>query len=261
VTIDLSTLRAQARQAAICLDFDGTLSPIVDDPEDARPLPGTVDLLGQLGRRFAAVAVVSGRPAAFLAEQVAAPGVRLVGLYGMETVVDGRVLVDPEVERWRPAVLAAAVDASRHPTVKSSRAWLEHKGLAVGLHLRRSPDPAGWMDRLGAAAEEIAAKHGLKVAPGKLVYELRPPVDRDKGDAVRTVLADTGARLAMMAGDDLGDLAAFAAIRELPDSGRAGWCVAVRTPEAPPELLAAADAVVDGPAGLRDLLAELALGG
>lgn len=257
-TVNLEALKANARQAAVCLDFDGTLSPIVDDPEEARPLPGVVDVLAALARRFAAVAVVSGRPAAFLAENVAAPGVRLVGLYGMETVVDGRVLVDPEVERWRPAVLAAAVEASRHPDVVASGAWLEHKGLALGIHLRRIKDPAAWEDRLRVAAEEIAARHDLRVAPGKLVFELRPPVERDKGDAVRTVVVDTGARLAMVAGDDLGDLAAFEAARQLRETGRAGLCVAVRSPESPPELLAAADLVVDGPEGLRDLLAELA---
>jgi trehalose 6-phosphate phosphatase len=259
-TVDLGTLRAHARQAAICLDFDGTLAPIVDDPDEARPLPGVVDLLAALARRFAAAAVVSGRPAAFLADHVAARGVRLVGLYGMETVVDGRVLVDPEVERWRPAVLAAAVEAARHPAVVGSGAWLEHKGLALGIHLRRIKDPAAWENRLRAAAEEIAARHVLRVAPGKMVFELRPPVERDKGDAVRIVISDTGARLAMMVGDDLGDLAAFEALRQLPETGRAGLCVAVRSPESPPELLAAADLVVDGPEGVRDLLAELALG-
>jgi trehalose 6-phosphate phosphatase len=258
MTVDLDTLTARAREAAICLDFDGTLAPIVDDPGRARPLPGVVDLLAALARRFAAVAVISGRPAAFLVEHVAAPGVRLVGLYGMETVVDGRVLVEPEVERWRPAVLAATVEAGRHPAVVGSGAWLEHKGLALGLHLRRAKDPAAWVKRLRDAAEEIAADHGLVVAPGKMVFELRPPVERDKGDAVRTVLADTGARLAMVAGDDLGDLAAFEAVKELSHSGGDGLCVAVRSPESPPELLAAADLVVDGPAGLRDLLATLA---
>jgi trehalose 6-phosphate phosphatase len=260
VTADVASFKAQPRQAAICLDFDGTLSPIVDDPEDARPLPGVVDLLATLAGRFAAVAVVSGRPAAFLAEHVDAPGVRLVGLYGLETVVDGRVIVDPDVERWRPVVLAASTEAARDPVVVESGAWLEHKGLALGLHLRRAPDPAAWMDRLGEAAERIAARHDLTVAPGKLVYELRPPIDRDKGDAVRTVLADTGARLAMMVGDDLGDLAAFEAIRELPTTGGVGLCVAARSPESPPELLSAADLVVDGPEGVRDLLAELAVG-
>lgn len=261
MTVDVSTIRARAGQAAICVDFDGTLAPIVSDPDDARPLPGTVDLLQDLARRYRAVAVISGRPAAFLAEHVAAPGLRLVGLYGMETVVDDRVVTDPQVEAWRPAVRAAALDAANHPAVTASGAWLEDKGLGLGLHLRRVANPSAWIGPLAAAAEELAARHGLTVVPGKLVFELRPPIQRDKGDALRLVLDDTGASLAMMIGDDLGDLAAFAVIAELPAKGRDGLRVAVRSQESPPALLEAADLVVDGPEGVRDLLARLALRG
>ena len=65
MAMTLDRLRARAAEAALCLDFDGTLAPIVDDPADAEALPGTVELLGRLARRFAAVAVVSGRPARF----------------------------------------------------------------------------------------------------------------------------------------------------------------------------------------------------
>jgi trehalose 6-phosphate phosphatase len=75
-------LAERADEVALCLDFDGTLSPIVDDPEAARPLPGTVELLGQLAARFAAAALISGRSAAYLAEHAAAPGVRYLRLYG-----------------------------------------------------------------------------------------------------------------------------------------------------------------------------------
>jgi trehalose 6-phosphate phosphatase len=82
-------LAAPAHLAAMCLDFDGTLAPIVDDPNKARPLPGTVELLGHLAARFAAVALLSGRPADYLAEHAAAPGVRYLGLYGLEEIRDG----------------------------------------------------------------------------------------------------------------------------------------------------------------------------
>jgi trehalose 6-phosphate phosphatase len=57
-------LASRAADLALCLDSDGTLAPIVNDPDQARPLPGVVDLLGALAGRFAAVALRSGRPAA-----------------------------------------------------------------------------------------------------------------------------------------------------------------------------------------------------
>jgi trehalose 6-phosphate phosphatase len=95
------------------------------------------------------------------------------------------------------------------------------------------------------------------VVPGKLVWELRPAVPSDKGDAVRRVVAESGARSVVVAGDDLGDLAAFAAAAQLAAEGGDALRVAVRSAEAPPELLADADLVVDGPTGLRDFLDRL----
>lgn len=104
----------------------------------------------------------------------------------------------------------------------------------------------------------MAERHGLAVAPGKLVWELRPPVGRDKGDAVGRVVEEVGARLVAMAGDDLGDLDAFAEVERVAREGGGGLRIAVRSGESPPELLAAADLVVDGPGGLRALLEQLA---
>ena len=88
----------RAQKVALCLDFDGTLSPIVEDPQAARPLPGIVELLGPLAERFAAVAVVSGRPAAYLAEHAAARGVRYLGLYGLQEIREGQLRVDPRLK-------------------------------------------------------------------------------------------------------------------------------------------------------------------
>jgi trehalose 6-phosphate phosphatase len=167
-------LAARADQVALCLDFDGTLSPIVPDPEAARPLKGMVELLGRLASRFAAVALVSGRPADFLAEHASAPGVRYLGLYGLQEIRDDQVRVDPRLEAGRPAVQAARQDLRDHPAVQVSGAWLEDKWYAVAVHTRRVADPDRWAGPIDQAAREIATRHGLEVVPGKLVWELRP---------------------------------------------------------------------------------------
>ena len=250
-------LAARAGQVALCLDFDGTLSPIVPDPEAARPLEGVVELLGPLAERFAAVALVSGRPAGFLAEHAAAPGVRYLGLYGLEEIRDGRVRVDPRLEAGRAAVQAARRDLADHPAVRASGAFLEDKRYAVAVHIRRVADPGRWAGPISEAARDVADRHGLEVVPGKLVWELRPPVPSDKGDAVRQVVASSGARSVVVAGDDLGDLSAFAAAVQLAAEGGDALRVAVASAEAPERLLAEADLVVDGPPGLRDFLRRM----
>ena len=246
-------LARRAAEVAVCLDFDGTIAPIVEDPAAARPLPGMVDLLGPLADRYAAAAIVSGRPATYLASHAAAPGVRYLGMYGLEEIVEGRVQVDPRLEAARPAVEAAREELAGDPAVTASGAHLEDKRYAVAVHTRRVAEPDRWAGPIGQAAARIAAGHGLEVVPGRMVWELRPQVHSDKGDAVRRVVAESGAGALVVAGDDLGDLPGFAVAAELGG----GLRVVAGSAEAPAELLDAADLVVDGPEGVRELLEHL----
>jgi trehalose 6-phosphate phosphatase len=250
-------LAAQAQTAAVCLDFDGTLAPIVDDPNEARPLPGTVELLGHLAARFAAVALLSGRPADYLAEHAPALGLRYLGLYGLQEIRDGRVRVDPRLEVARPAVMAAQQDLRDLAAVRDSGAYLEDKQYAVAIHTRRVADPARWTAAIDEAARQVAHRHGLEVVLGKLVWELRPAVRSDKGDAVRRVVGESNARSVIVAGDDLGDLSAFAAALELKGRGGDALRVAVDSAEAPAALIDQADVIVDGPPGLLEFLRQL----
>ncbi|HET9692159.1 MAG TPA: trehalose-phosphatase [Acidimicrobiales bacterium] len=235
-----------ASRAALCCDFDGTLAPIVDDPGAALPLEGTVEVLTSLARSLGLVAVVSGRPAAYLAERLPATGVVLAGLYGLERVVDGRVEQAPAALAWAPRV---AEVADRAAAGAPAGLRVERKGATVALHWRTAPAAGGWA---AAFAAEQAAATGLVAHPGKLSVELRPPAGGDKGDVVADL---AGGRPAVaFLGDDIGDLPAFAALDRLAATGARVLKVAVGGDEAPAELLAAADLVVDGP---RDVLAGL----
>jgi trehalose 6-phosphate phosphatase len=248
----LAPLARRPERAALFLDFDGTLAPIVADPTMARPLPGVPGVLAELVERFALVAVVSGRPAAFLAEVLGRPaGVHLAGLYGMEVAgPGGQARATEEAAAWRPAVAEATVRAAEEAPAGVE---IEAKGLTVTLHWRGRPDAEPWARRF---AEREAARSGLRAQPGRMALELRPPVAADKGTVVRALAP--GHEAAACFGDDLGDLPAFDALGELARAGMAVARVAVVDPESPAEVAAAADLTVEGPARALALLEELA---
>jgi trehalose 6-phosphate phosphatase len=248
----LEPLARDPSRAALVVDFDGTLAPIVDHPDDARALPAALDMLAALVVELALVGVVSGRPVDFLRDRIGIDGVRLVGQYGLEWLDGDDVRCDPRAEPFVDSVKAVATEAeARWP-----RLVVERKGrLAVALHWRTAPDAAPGTGEV----EALAARHGLDVLPGRMVVELRPPLPVDKGAAVESMVLDAGVRVAAFAGDDRGDLSAFDALDRLVADDRleAAVRVGVRSEEAPPELLARADVVVDGPAGLARLLGTL----
>jgi trehalose 6-phosphate phosphatase len=245
--------RSKPGSAGILTDFDGTLAPIVDDPASARALPGTAGLLGRLAVRFALVGVVSGRPLQWLRAQLGAEGVLLAGLYGMERARDGALVEMAEAVPWRPVVAGAASELER---TAPPGVGVERKGLTVTVHTRTAPEQAEWAAR---AAEDLAARTGLVLHPGRMSVELCPPIRADKG----TVVAEVGVGLDALCffGDDAGDLAAFAALADLRSTGVVTVAAAVASREAPAALLQSADIVLDGPEAVRSVLEDLSSGG
>jgi trehalose 6-phosphate phosphatase len=247
----LAPLLADPPRTAIVSDFDGTLSPIVDHPADARPLPGSGALLRQLAHRFGLVAVVSGRPVSFLIEHLATAGPgdgasggagpKFIGLYGMEqSSADGTTVPHPDAVAWRP-VLDAATDRLRAGAPDG--AFVESKGLAVTVHWRTARAAESWAS---TAIRDEVERTGLQAHAGRRSLELRPPLSIDKGTVLERLLE--GRTAACYFGDDLGDLPAFAALAEA--SRRRGIVtvsVAVADDESPPQVLEAADVVVRGP--------------
>ncbi|MEV5241015.1 trehalose-phosphatase [Streptomyces cinnamoneus] len=258
----LAALLARPERAVVALDFDGTLAEIVPDPEQARAHPAAVPALARLAPHLGSVAVVTGRPAG-----VAVRYGGFAGVAGLEHLV---VLGHYGAERW-DAVTGTVHAPAPHPGVAAVQAelpgvldesgawqgtWVEDKGRAIGVHTRRAADPQAAFDALCGPLGELARRHGLIVEPGRLVLELRPP-GMDKGVALAEYVRETGATSVLYAGDDLGDLAAFAAVEKLRAEGVHGTLVCSGSAEVA-VLAERADLVVDGPVGVVDLLASLA---
>lgn len=256
----LHALLSRPSRAVIALDFDGTLAPIVADPEQARAHPDAVPALAALAPKVASVAVVTGRPA-----DVAVRHGGFGGVAGLEHLV---VLGHYGAERW-DAVSGAVTAPPPHPGVAAVRAelpgvlegadqgiWVEEKGRAVAVHTRRAADPQAAFEALRAPLTDLATRHGLIVEPGRMVLELRP-AGMDKGVALLDHVREIGAESVLYAGDDLGDLPAFAAVDKLRSDGIPGLLVCSGSSEVA-ELADRADLVVDGPSGVVRLLSALA---
>ncbi|MFI1765503.1 trehalose-phosphatase [Streptomyces sp. NPDC020800] len=258
----LQALLTEPRTAVIGLDFDGTLAPIVADPEQARAHPDAVPALAALAPKVASVAVITGRPAA-----VAVRNGGFAGVPGLEHLV---VLGHYGAERW-DAATGTVTAPEPHPGVAAVRAelpglldrvgawhgaWIEEKGRAIAVHTRRADDPQAAFESLREPLADLATRHGLIVEPGRLVLELRPP-GMDKGVAFLDHVRTTGAGSVLYAGDDLGDLPAYAAVDKLRSDGTPGLLVCSGSTEVT-ELAERADVVTQGPEGVVALLRTLA---
>ena len=231
----LRTLSDDPGRAAVLLDVDGTLAPIVERPEDARVPDETRREVARLAGRYALVACVSGRPRAEVERMLGVDGVAIVGEHGLELA--------PDAERWAEAVAAFANGVD----------WpAERKPLSLSFHFRRVDDEAAALAYLSRVADD-AEREGLVPRWGRKVLEIRPPVEADKGTAVKALIARAGADRALYAGDDTTDVDAFRGLDGLEHAVR----VAVDSGEAPPELLAAADLIVEGTKGVLELLRRL----
>jgi trehalose 6-phosphate phosphatase len=236
----LAPLRERAERAGILLDFDGSLSPIVAHPGEAAPIEGAREVLAELVGRYRLVAIVSGRPSTELRARIHVPGLTYEGLYGLEDAAPELALaIRPRVDQ-----AAEVVD----------EAWVEDKGASLAVHYRGASDPHRARAALVAALEPVALEGGMELIAGKMVLELVPPDRPLKGGVVERLVRAHALEAVLFAGDDIADLDAFAVLGGIADEGVRVIRVAVLGPETPTELAQAADARVEGPAGLVELL-------
>ena len=244
----VDALRADPSRTAVLLDFDGTLAPIVDDPAASVPLPGVVAALDELCQAYAQVAVISGRPVAFLTAHLPA-ALTLAGLYGLERVVDGEVVTRPEAVPWRSIVDEVADRALRE---LPATVVVEHKGLSITLHVRTDPAAAALVQEWATAEVD---RSGLEVRRARMSVELHPSVSADKGTVVAELLESV--EVACFIGDDVGDVPAFDALDAFAARGGSAIRFVVLSSELEPTLAARADALLDGPGAVLSLLRDL----
>ncbi len=250
----IEALSADPARSGLVLDFDGVLSPIIEDPSASALPDRTASALRRLSRHLGLLAVISGRPVAFLEDRIAIPGVPLLGSYGLERSDDGTRRLDPSAAKWT----AQVGEATRMLKVLLAGApglRVEEKSVSVAVHWRQAPDHDAAAAEVRRVTARLSAETGLRLEPGKLVEELRPPVEVDKGSVLAGLL-DASKYLTTFgyAGDDLGDVPA---LRKARAAG--GYALLVdHGQETDPRLRKLADESYAGSEAFADWLSLLA---
>ncbi|AQP46914.1 trehalose-phosphatase [Tessaracoccus aquimaris] len=251
---------AHPERVLLALDFDGTLAPIVPDPDDSRLDPRAAEALARLRGRLGALAIITGRGTQTVSklarlEERGVNGLIVAGGYGAQRWVVGEAVDDAGA---RPAGIGEALEAIREAIEACGvdGVAVEDKGIALGVHTRRSDDPDRAYGSLLPRLEGIASAHGLTIEPGRSVIELRASTVT-KGDAIRALIEETGATVVAMCGDDLGDLPAFDALVDLRAAGLT-TCRVVSASLEQSGLGAYADILAEGTDGIADWLEALA---
>ena len=243
--------------ALIALDFDGTLTPLVPDPQTSRLAGGIRDALDALVAAGAAVAVVTGRdiPSLLRLSGLAdLPGLRVEGVYGAQSWHDGRLDTVDVPDTF--AALRSRLPGLVEDEPRADDVWIEDKELSLVVHARRAADPQAVLDVLSAPVTALADELGLETHPGRDVLEIRIP-GFDKGTALSRLMDVHRPRALLYIGDDVGDLPAFALVRSLRAELAAAYTVGVASADVP-DMAAAVDLNLDDPAAVSILLRDIA---
>ncbi|MFN2150414.1 MAG: trehalose-phosphatase [Anaerolineales bacterium] len=236
-------------------DVDGTISPIVDVPDEARVTPRNLKLLAKLGTCLSLTAVISGRAAEDVHQRVGLQGLVYVGNHGMETWQEGKIIVSPAAAAYRDN-LSAATPEIKQNLVQGMR--FEDKGATLSVHYRQTSHPEQVANELFPVMQSIAEKHSLHLTQGRMVFEFRPPVKIDKGTAFEELVNTYRLEGAFYLGDDTTDVAAFHAARRLRETGEClAYGLGVESQGTPKVVLTEADYLVQEVAGVESFLAWL----
>jgi trehalose 6-phosphate phosphatase len=245
----VAPLIADPRHGAVVCDIDGTLAPIESRPDKARVPAATLKLLGRLASTYSLVACVTGRAAAEARLMVPVEGVAIAGNHGLEVWKDGAAKLEPRAAKYLEPMRTAVVMVENDGVLREYGCSVEDKGITFSVHFRNSPRADHATRYLETQIVPKLERAGLAANFGRMVLEVRPPIPVNKGTGVRALRGRRAISQLLFAGDDRSDLDAFA---------EATIKIAVASREAPPELIAAADSVLQGPAQVVELLRYLA---
>lgn len=242
----------ETKRLGVVSDMDGTLSYVVPVPQLAEVTPRNRELLNALQNCAALVAVVSGRGVSDLQRHVGLTGITYVGNHGLEQFIDGVAIPVPEAAAFRPKLEIALREL--HPQLLDGM-LIEDKGLTASVHYRQSPDHTAIETHFLPLIQQIAAVNGLTFFQGRMIFELRPPVQIDKGTALLRLVTEHHLEAVVFLGDDTTDSHALMMARELRVKNACyALGLGVESDATPDSVLASADLMVSGVSDVESFL-------
>ena len=237
------------------LDFDGTLSAIVNNPDQASLYGNNSDLLKELSEYFPIV-ILSGRSVESLLDRIKIPTLQYVGNHGMEILKDNKTILPENARAYLTNIENALTTLEKQIT--DPKVYLENKKITISVHYRNVAEPSKTRDRLAPLVEKIAKENELAVFEGRMIFELRPPIQINKGTIFREMVKNQGLQSAMMIGDDITDTHAFIQARNLQSSNECNsFSLAVVEKETAQEVIDLADFTLSGVTGANQFLSSL----
>jgi trehalose 6-phosphate phosphatase len=244
------------RPCGVMTDIDGTISPIAPTPDAAYVTAVAQAHLARLAEHLDLVAAISGRAAADAARLVGLPQLTYIGNHGLEVWENGAAQPAPVAEPFVATIRTVLQEAEAR--LQLPGVLFEDKGVTASVHYRQTENPQAAEAEIGAVLEELTEAHGLRLTGGRMVWEIRPPLEVNKGVAVRRLVEQHGLRGAIFLGDDRTDADAFAVLHELRGQGTCTTlAIGVTGPDTPAVVRETADVLVDGIEGIERVLGQM----
>jgi trehalose 6-phosphate phosphatase len=249
-----------SQPAGLFTDFDGTLSPVAPTPDTAVAAPGVPQTLEELTRHIALVGIVTGRGVDDAMSRIVAPDLLYVGNHGLEWFENDEHHVHPaglEAESGLPDALRD-IEQRLKARISTEGAIFENKRYSGSIHYRLTQEPGKTGEILDEIVRDVAAEYGFWASSGKMVIELRPGAEVNKGSAVRRIVTERNLGSAAFLGDDVTDADAFVVLKELrAERGIKTCSVGVLTLDTDQRVIDNSDYLLDGVDEVVAMLLEL----
>lgn len=196
------------------MDVDGTISPIVVHPEEAKIPTNIKKLLAELSANIFLVGVISGRTVEDIVHRVGISDLVYIGNHGFERWINGESVIRPQVAQFRLALEAAMEDIRLLPELRAGM-YIEDKGATISIHYRQSKLKKFVNEKVKPKIQAVAKRHQLVFSEGRMVFELRPPIKINKGTAFEKIVEEHKLDAALYIGDDITDIPGLLKTQEL----------------------------------------------